>query len=310
MKIKTSSLKAKTKKMGISSSSATSQVESDMMTSLSTTCENQPAQSTQILNCANIVIDNCNNFHEICNNQFVAKLSCTSDQVASAANKSAANASSAAKAALGIAFSKSMAANSSKLSTDISSACGTGQSVNQNQSAFNLRCENSKNVHLEFINSADIETQCLMGEASKAIQQAAASSSSTASGWDPLGEFLDTLSGGLKIVVIAAIIIACLIVVAVIAMLLFRKSGSADQLQEIGQRSPLPGEGYRNGPPPPPPPQQWRGGQPPRGPFPPVNQNANLRPQPQQQPQRPQPRPPQQGQIPRPYPGPGQGARR
>ena len=211
-----------TKKMGMSASTAVSQVQTSMVTNLSGVCTKNEVDNSAV-NCGNQSYDHCPNVTVKCGNQYNSSLSCTMDQVAAAANKAMADASSQAQAAIGGSFSKSQTQTDGNVTTNIQSTCGGSDLVRQAVNASKLQCIWSGGSTFEFINTTDMPTQCYISAAASSIQTAAAEAKSTAKGWDPIGEFLDTLSAGMKALIIGAIVIVCVIVLAVVCMLVFAR---------------------------------------------------------------------------------------
>ena len=218
--------------MGLSASSAVSQVQNSMMSDLSQHCSPSNVV-TQSIDCSHSSLDHCSHTNFQCVNSATSSMTCSLQAVISAAQKAAASASSQAQAAIGGALSKSDALTSNNISNYITNSCSSQSVASQNVNANGFRCSYSSDIIIDFANKTDNMSRCYMTAATKAIQQAAADTKSSAKGWDPVGEFLNTLSSGLKSLVIGAIVVVCLVVVVIISILVLRKSGSSDQLKGI-----------------------------------------------------------------------------
>jgi len=236
--------------MGVSASSASSQVQTNMITSLNNVCAAAITQN-QVMDCSGETFDHCAHSRLSCGSTYQATFTCTSAEVAAAANKAAADASSAAQAAIGGSFSKSQTLTIGNLETDMNTTCNPSTIQNQYTNAQHLTCKYSPGLVLDFINKVDILTQCYLNTASTAIQTAAADAHATAKGWDPVGEFLDTLSAGARALLIGAVIIVIVIVMAVVGIIFLHGRGHhvpgmAPRGQATNDQQVQPaGEGYQ-----------------------------------------------------------------
>ena len=218
--------------MGLSASSAVSQVQNSMMMDLSQHCSPSNVVN-QNVDCSGVGLQHCNRITLRCGNSATSSLTCSLQAVADATQKAAADASSQAQAAIGGAISKSSALTSNNIMAAINNSCSSVSDASQNVKANGFLCSYSSHDIIDFSNQTDNMSRCYMTAATSLIQKAAASTKSSAKGWDPVGEFFDTLSTGMKALLIGAIVIVCLVVVVIISILILRKSGSNDQLKGI-----------------------------------------------------------------------------
>ena len=231
--------------MGMSASSAVSQVQNQMIMNTSQTCSMSP-ETSDILNCPTVSITNCNNFHNICEITGMVSVGCTGNQTSDAAVKALTDATAKAKAALGISFSSSESLTSTSMENTLTNNCTLSPTVSLVENSAPIYCVNSNNASEQTIIDCDQFTRCQLGQATSAVQTAAATALSDAQGWDPISDLLGPISQVMKDAIVAIIIIAIIVVFAIIGLVTMKllvgrkKAAAAPAAAPVAQVSRAP----------------------------------------------------------------------
>ena len=231
-------------KMGMSASSAVSQVQNQMIMNTSQSCTMSP-KTSDILNCPTVSITNCNNFHNICEIKGTVSVGCTGNQTSDAAVKALTDATAKAKAALGVSFSSSESLTSTSMENSLTNNCTQSPTTDLVVNSAPIYCVNSNDASQQTILDCDQFTRCQLGQATSAVQTAAATALSDAQGWDPISDLLGPISQVMKDAIVAIIIIAIIVVFAIIGLvamklLVGRKKAAAAPAAPVAQVSQAP----------------------------------------------------------------------
>ena len=226
--------------MGLSASNALAQVQNSMVTNVNSNCT-AGVSTLQTLACPPATFINCSYANVTCSENYSATISCTSAQAATSGQQAVANASSKAKAALGVAFSNSQTLTESSLETNLNTSCNITSDTQQTiTNSGPIYCLNSNHISVKIIENADVNTRCQLSQIADAMQTAAASSSSDAEGWDPISDIMGPLSAAMKQVILAVIIIAVVALVGLVGISIVRgitgKKASYSQFQSQPQQ--------------------------------------------------------------------------
>ena len=139
-----------------------------------------------------VIANGCSHVRSDCENKAVLKQYCSLQQTSSLAQTAITQSiSTASSGAWGIAVSNSTAISENLVDNTLTQACANTVIANQTISSISEAvCNNTTDFTVNFLNDFTASQICYAAQTSKVAQQAAASATSTAQGYDPAAIFI------------------------------------------------------------------------------------------------------------------------